>query len=92
MPGEYQQFLTLAEKTARAAGRMLREGQSRMHQVEYKGEINLVTEMDKRCEGFIVGEITSLFKDHTIVAEEGSGTSGSSEFRWYIDPLDGTTN
>lgn len=92
MSGEYREFLSLAEKTARAAGRMLREADSRARRVEYKGEINLVTEMDKRCEDFIVGEISFAFGDHTIIAEEGSEVTASSEFLWYVDPLDGTTN
>jgi len=92
MPAAYREMLVFAEKTAGTAGQMLREAQSRVHQVEYKGEINLVTEMDKRVEDFIVSEITFVFPDHAIVAEEGSGVAAASDYRWYIDPIDGTTN
>jgi myo-inositol-1(or 4)-monophosphatase len=91
-PGEYQEFLVLAERTARAAGQMLREAQPRVHQVEYKGTVNLVTEMDTASEEFIVNEISSGFPEHAIIAEEGSEVDNSSEYRWYVDPLDGTTN
>jgi len=92
VPGEYQEFLVLAERTARTAGKMLREAQSLAHHVEYKGTVNLVTEMDTMSEEFIVNEISSGFPHHAIVAEEGSEIDSSSEYRWYIDPLDGTTN
>ncbi len=89
---DYQQYLTVAEKTARTAGAMLAEAITSVHQVEYKGEINLVTEMDKACEAFIVEAITTAFPDHAIVAEEGSAVLSSSGYRWFVDPLDGTTN
>ena len=88
----YREYLSTAERVARAAGQMLREAQPQPHRVEYKGAINLVTEMDRKSEAFIVHEITSAFADHAIVAEEGSNRAATSEYRWYIDPLDGTTN
>lgn len=91
-PAENREVLALALKTARQAGQMLRAAQANTHQVEYKGEINLVTEMDRRVEEFIVGELTSAFPDHAIVAEEGTDVEIKSAWRWYIDPLDGTTN
>ena len=89
---EYQQYLSVAERIARTAGLMLREAQPHPHRIEYKGVINLVTEMDRKSEAFIVHELTSALGDHAIVAEEGSNHAAQSEFRWYIDPLDGTTN
>lgn len=92
MSSAFQQYLTVAEKIARRAGAMLAEAISRVHQVEYKGEINLVTEMDKKCEAFIVEALTTAFPDHAIVAEEGSAIASSSGYRWFVDPLDGTTN
>lgn len=92
MATEFQEFLTVAEKAARAAGRMLADARPDNLRVEYKGAINLVTEMDQKCEKFIVDQLSAAFPDHAIVAEEGSAISADSEFRWYIDPLDGTTN
>jgi len=92
MNPEHQEYLTVAERTARAAGLMLREAQPHPHRVEYKGAIDLVTEMDKKSEAFIVRELIAAFGDHAIVAEEGSNHATDSAFRWYIDPLDGTTN
>ncbi len=92
MPQSYQEFLSVAEQTARRAGRLLADERPANLEVEYKGAVDLVTEMDRRAEEMIVETITSTFPDHRIVAEEGSDKDSTSEFRWYIDPLDGTTN
>ncbi len=60
--------------------------------VEYKGEVDLVTEADRASEALIIDRIRKEFPDHGVVAEEGGGYEGSSGYCWYIDPLDGTTN
>ncbi|MFQ5328606.1 MAG: inositol monophosphatase family protein [Thermodesulfobacteriota bacterium] len=84
-----------AIRAAREAGRLLRENLGHAISVEYKGEIDLVTEMDKRAEECIVGLIHKNFPDHGILAEEGGeqkSTARAHGARWIIDPLDGTTN
>ena len=84
-----------AIRAAREAGGLLRESFGHTISVEYKGEIDLVTEMDRRAEDCIVGLIRQSFPEHGILAEEGSGresSSGARGARWIIDPLDGTTN
>jgi myo-inositol-1(or 4)-monophosphatase len=60
--------------------------------VELKGEINLVTEVDRICEQRIVEIIQKTFPEHNILTEETPMPEGSSPYRWIIDPLDGTTN
>ena len=57
-----------------------------------KGEFDLVTEADRASERLVVEKLRLYFPTHAIVAEEGGGQKGSSEYRWYVDPLDGTTN
>jgi len=80
------------EALARAAGKILRDGYEKDHQVMFKGEIDLVTEIDHQSEAFLLGEIRARWPESRIVAEE-SGESGSGEeLVWYIDPLDGTVN
>src|SRR5215470_16226817 len=59
---------------------------------ESKGDYDLVTEADRASERLIVERLRSRFPSHGIVAEEGGGHESSSEYRWYVDPLDGTTN
>ncbi len=60
--------------------------------VEYKGRFDTVTVADRASERWVVERIRARFPSHSIVAEEGAGHAGSSEFVWHIDPLDGTTN
>jgi myo-inositol-1(or 4)-monophosphatase len=84
--------LRTAESIARSAGNILREAYHRPRQIEYKGEVNLVTQADLASEKQIVAALQTAFPAHTIVAEEGGGYSAGSGLVWLIDPLDGTTN
>jgi myo-inositol-1(or 4)-monophosphatase len=79
------------ESLARAAGKILHDGYEKDHDVQLKGVIDLVTEIDHRSEKFLMGEISQRWPESRFVAEE-SGESGSGELVWYIDPLDGTVN
>ncbi len=80
------------EILARQAGLILRNGFGQVHQVDYKGAIDPVTEVDRQSEAFLLGEIQRRFPEHTVVAEESGGVAGQASRRWYIDPLDGTVN
>jgi myo-inositol-1(or 4)-monophosphatase len=84
--------LSELERLAREAGAILRAGYNKEHQVNYKGVIDLVTEVDHQSEAFLLGEIKSKFPDHHIVAEESGVTRGNDENGWLVDPLDGTVN
>jgi myo-inositol-1(or 4)-monophosphatase len=77
---------------ARQAGAILREGYGKKHQVDHKGVIDLVTEMDRRSETFLVEKIRSQFPEHRIVTEESGLLDGQKDHSWYVDPLDGTVN
>lgn len=77
---------------ARAAGEILRQGYGQQHQVEYKGEIDLVTEIDKQSEALILSEINKHYPGQTLFTEESGEHAGQAEHVWYIDPLDGTLN
>ena len=60
--------------------------------INKKGAIDLVTEADLRSEEKVVSTIRAAFPDHTILAEESGLKEGTPEYRWLVDPLDGTTN
>jgi len=77
---------------AREAGIFLKNKLHSAHTIDYKGEINLVTEVDKISEKMITSKINALFPAHDILAEEFTDINSGSDFRWIIDPLDGTTN
>ncbi len=87
-----EDFLEAAVRIAREAGTLLLPFFRRRVQVEYKGEVDIVTEADRASETLIVKRLREHFPDHAVVAEEGGSHSGDSAYRWYIDPLDGTTN
>lgn len=85
-------FLAVAGEAARRAGRLLRENIHGPREISYKGDINLVTEMDTRSERAVVETLRAAFPDHGIVAEEETTIRNGSGYTWIIDPLDGTTN
>jgi len=87
------QFLEVAVDAAREAGSLLLAEFDRPKRIAYKGEVDIVTESDRRSEEIVVGRLRRYFPQHEIVAEEGSGgPMGKARYRWHIDPLDGTTN
>lgn len=86
-----ERFKSIALDLAKASGQMLMDGLGRVKDIGHKGEIDLVTEADRRSEELIVGRLRETFPDHSIIAEEGGG-DGGSEYLWLVDPLDGTTN
>ena len=89
---EHVRWLSIAVEAARAAGEIIRGGLHDELDIRYKGDINLVTQIDVASERAIVDHLCAQCPDHGILAEEGSGHDGSSGYRWLIDPLDGTTN
>src|ERR1700758_1123706 len=86
------QYLEAAVEIAREAGALLARYFERRVAFELKGEFDLVTEADRSSERLVVEKLRSYFPSHCIVAEEGGGYAATSEYRWYVDPLDGTTN
>jgi len=81
----------VAVLAAKKAANIILEAADRPKTVDYKGLTDLVTETDQRSEKTIIETILNAFPDHQILAEE-TGESGSNEYLWVIDPLDGTTN
>lgn len=88
MQPELSDIITLAK----SAGEILRAGYGQKHQIDHKGRVDLVTEVDRRSETFILQEIRSRFPDHRIITEERGKLDGAVDSTWYIDPLDGTVN
>ncbi|MGA8595734.1 MAG: inositol monophosphatase family protein, partial [Bryobacteraceae bacterium] len=83
-------FVEAASTIAREAGALLMR--HRGVGFELKGEFDLVTLADRASERLIVSRLHEMFPDHGIVAEEGGHADMNSEYRWFVDPLDGTTN
>ncbi|MDD5062845.1 MAG: inositol monophosphatase family protein, partial [Candidatus Neomarinimicrobiota bacterium] len=87
-----KQLTITALSAAQLAGRILREKVNTALEVDFKGRVNLVTEADRSAEKIIIDTISNHFPEHQILAEESPFVENGSEFKWIIDPLDGTTN
>src|SRR6185369_693841 len=85
-------FVPSMEAIAREAGALLHEKFKQRIGFTYKGDADLVTEADKAAEKLITDRIRKKFPGHDLFGEEGTRTNTGSDYRWYIDPLDGTTN
>ncbi len=85
------QFVPQLEPIAREAGALLMSYFGKIS-IEYKGDADLVTEADRAAERLITERITSLWPDHDLMGEEGARREQGSDYKWYVDPLDGTTN
>jgi myo-inositol-1(or 4)-monophosphatase len=86
------EFVPAAEEIARQAGALLRGFYEKGVTAEYKGDVDLVTEADRASEKLIVEKLHIAFPNHGIYGEEGTRSALDAEYRWYVDPLDGTTN
>lgn len=89
---ETVRLAAFSARVAIGAGRILKEGFSKGKKIRFKGRIDPVTQFDLKSEKYIVGRIQKSFPTHDILSEEGASTDSNSDFRWIIDPLDGTVN
>lgn len=87
-----KQYLTIMTNLARKAGRVQLDHLGKVQTIELKEVINIVTEVDKECERLIFEGLHQAFPDHDVLGEEGIAKRQESEYRWIVDPLDGTTN
>ena len=77
---------------ALGAGKILKDGFGRAHEIKMKGVIDLVTEADHRSEEYLIRTIQTDFPGHHVITEESGVIPGEGNQVWYIDPLDGTVN
>jgi myo-inositol-1(or 4)-monophosphatase len=87
-----ESFATVAAEAALKAGAIQKERYGTRIQIDHKGEIDLVTEIDRQCEAAIVDLLRERFPEHDIVTEESDLERRGSSYVWFVDPLDGTTN
>ena len=85
-------YVPKAAEIAREAGARLREFYAQGVETEYKGDVDIVTVADRTVEKLIRARLGEAFPDHGVYGEEGTRERMDGEFRWYVDPLDGTTN
>ncbi len=85
-------ILETAQEAALKAGKYLRDSFDDRPDVQYKGEIDLVTERDLNSQKIIFDIIQERFPDHSVLGEENLDIDRGNRYLWIIDPLDGTTN
>jgi myo-inositol-1(or 4)-monophosphatase len=91
-PSNSHDFLPSMAEIAREAGTLLMSYFDQHIKVEYKGDADLVTAADRKSEALIRERIRQHWPAHDILGEEGGLHDTGSDYRWYVDPLDGTTN
>jgi myo-inositol-1(or 4)-monophosphatase len=85
-------FLPVMSAIAREAGALLLPYFHQGLKIEYKGDADLVTAADRASETLIRERITQRFPSHDVLGEEQGLDDQGGDYRWYVDPLDGTTN
>ncbi|HUJ93873.1 MAG TPA: inositol monophosphatase family protein [Terriglobales bacterium] len=88
----HENFLPAMAEIAREAGALLMGYFAQHVRVEYKGDADLVTVADRKSEALIRERVGQLWPSHSILGEEQGLVETGSDYRWYVDPLDGTTN
>ncbi len=87
-----QTYLDVAVEACLEAGAKAKDMQSRLKNVRFKGEKDIVTEADIACDNLIRAKLTAAFPGHNLITEEAEAVSQGSPFTWYVDPIDGTVN
>jgi hypothetical protein len=85
-------YLACATEAVLRAGAIQRARYGQEIEIQHKGTIDLVTEVDRACETAVLSVLRSHFPEHDIVTEESVLERSGSRFLWFVDPLDGTTN
>ena len=94
MSQQTEKFIRVSKEAATMAGKFLMDnfGKLNPEDVEEKAENSFVTFVDKESEKIIIDHIAKNFPNHSIIAEESGESEVKSDYAWFIDPLDGTTN
>jgi myo-inositol-1(or 4)-monophosphatase len=87
-----KQFLKEAIAAAQKSGELIRRRVGRIKTINYKGAIDLVTDVDKASEKLIKDHLLKKFPNHLFLGEESGGVREGCGYRWIVDPIDGTTN
>ena len=84
--------MDVALSATTTAGEIIRNGWDSDRQITFKGRADIVTDIDVAAEKAVLEILTGAFPDFGILAEESQPVTGSSPYRWVVDPLDGTRN
>src|SRR6202140_2815158 len=86
------ELISPMQAMAREAGSLVMDYFRQHVKIEYKGAVDLVTVADRESEALILERIRKQFPTHDVMGEEGTRIETGSDYKWYVDPLDGTPN
>jgi myo-inositol-1(or 4)-monophosphatase len=89
---DWDAYVKAASEAAKKAGQMMRASIDKSREISYKGAVDLVTDHDRKSQQMIFNHLSSLYPKHDFLAEEDLCEDRGADFRWIIDPIDGTTN
>jgi len=89
---DWQEYLKAATEAGKIAGQMLLASFDKSREITFKGAVDLVTDHDRKSQQLIFSHLSSLYPGHDFLAEEDLCEERGADFRWIIDPIDGTTN
>jgi myo-inositol-1(or 4)-monophosphatase len=84
--------LAIAIKAARAAGKIMRDNWHKPKRVNFSGAHDIKLDLDVRCQKLIEKILRAAFPEIPLLGEEGDSGDMNAEFRWVVDPIDGTVN
>jgi myo-inositol-1(or 4)-monophosphatase len=89
---DLESFKQTAIEASRKSAKILRSRFGNISQIRKKAAAEIVTEADTESEKAIISTIQAKFPNHAVLGEEYGLSSGTSEYKWFVDPLDGTVN
>ncbi len=89
---EEARWLNIAIEIAAEVGALVRPAWMQRHEITFKGPRDIVTEVDLAAEALVLRRLSEHFPAHAITSEEAGSSGRQAEVRWYVDPIDGTTN
>src|SRR5271155_1991326 len=84
--------LAVAVKAARAAGKIMRDNWHLPKRVNSAEAHDIKLELDVRCQKLITKILLAAFPEISLLGEEGDSGDANAEYRWVVDPIDGTVN
>jgi len=91
-PSEQKRALNVAVKAARAAGALMRKNFRAPKKINESAQYDIKLELDVKCQQLIEKKLAAAFPKISVMGEEGDSGDAASEYRWVIDPIDGTVN
>jgi myo-inositol-1(or 4)-monophosphatase len=89
---DWEEYSEAAAEAAELAGQLLRKSIDKSREITFKGAVDLVTDHDRKSQQVILEHLMSRYPNHDFLAEEDLREDRGADFRWIIDPIDGTTN